>query len=168
MAKILVMDDEEGFRTVIQSVLRPYKHEVFTAEDGRQAVEIAGRERPDIAFLDIRVPGSDGVEVLAEIKKLNPGTKCIMLSGFADPETASDAQKAGAFDFLKKPFKIDDVLKAVDRALQHQGGVPAAIAGPAPVQAKAASAKSINPFFWPVVVGVIVLVAAAVYFLYFG
>jgi len=176
MAKILVMDDEAGFRTVIQSVLKPYNHDIYTAEDGRQALEIAARERPDIAFLDIRVPGSDGVEVLAQLKKLNPAIKCIMLSGFADSETAGEALKMGAFDFLKKPFKIDDVLKAVEKALKTNRvqNVPVAISPgaasvpEASVEGGAAKAGWMKSYYWAIAASVLILAAAAVYFLYFG
>ena len=154
-----------------ESVLKPYNHEIFTAEDGAQAVEIAGREKPDIAFLDIRVPGSDGVEVLAQIKKLNPGTKCIMLSGFADSETASEALKMGAFDFLKKPFRIDDVLRTVEKALmipvadQKAAEAPSGKTDNIKQENKTGLMKS---YFWAVTASVFVLAAAAVYFLYFG
>jgi CheY-like chemotaxis protein len=136
MVKILIMDDEPGLRSIIFNMLKPLGHPMFTAEDGHQAIEIAKREIPDLAMLDMRVPDMDGLEVLSELKKVNPKIKAIMLSGFGDVETAVEALKRGAFEYLSKPFKVDEVLATVNKALQViQGeGAPApAAAAPAPI-----------------------------------
>ncbi len=117
MAKILIMDDEPGLRNVTFTMLKPTGHSLFLAEDGKQAIEIAKKEKPDLALLDMRVPDMDGLEVLAELKKMDPTVQCIMLSGFGDVETAVGAIKKGAFDYLSKPFKVQEVLEVVNKAL---------------------------------------------------
>jgi|GEM_PF-2104181 len=121
MAKILIMDDEPGLRNVVFNMLRPLGQQLFLAEDGKQAIEIGRREIPDMALLDMRVPDMDGLEVMVELKKINPNVKCIMLSGFGDVETAVNSIKQGAFDYLSKPFKIDEVLKVVNKAMHSVG-----------------------------------------------
>jgi len=123
MAKILIMDDEPALRNVTFNILKPSGHTLFLAEDGREAIEIARKEKPDLALLDIRVPGyPDGLEVLDELKKIDPSVKCIMLSGFGDDDAALDAISKGAFDYISKPFKIDEVLGAVNKALGAKRG----------------------------------------------
>ena len=93
MAKILIMDDEPGLRNVMYNILKPTGHTLFLAEDGAQAIEIARKEKPDLAMLDIRVPDYDGLEVLAELKKMDPNIKGVMISGFGDVESAVGAMK---------------------------------------------------------------------------
>lgn len=122
MVKILIMDDEPGLRNIVYNIIKPLGHTVFTAEDGHQALEIGKREIPDIALLDIRVPDIDGLEVLDELKKVNPNIKAIMLSGFGDVESAVFALKRGAFDYISKPFKVDDILRVVNKAIGTIGG----------------------------------------------
>lgn len=122
MVKILIMDDEPGLRNIVYNMLKPTGHTLFTAEDGKQAIEIAKKELPDLAMLDMRVPDMDGLEVLAELKKINPNVKAVMLSGFGDVETAVNALKVGAFDYISKPFKVDEVLKVVAKAVQASAG----------------------------------------------
>ena len=140
MAKILIMDDEPALRNIVYNMVKPLGQAMFTAEDGGQAIEIGKKEIPDIALLDMRVPDMDGLEVLAELKKINPNIRCIMLSGFGDVETAVTAIKQGAFDYISKPFKIDEVLKVVNKAL---GTVAAtgAVASPAMPTVAAQPAK---------------------------
>ena len=134
MIKILIMDDEPGLRNIVYNMIKPLGHPVFTAEDGKQAVEIAKREIPDIALLDMRVPDMDGLEVLGELKKINPNIRAIMLSGFGDVESAVFALKQGAFDYISKPFKVDDVIRVVNKAVglteQKPGQSPAQAAQP--------------------------------------
>ena len=137
MAKILIMDDEPALRNIVYNMVKPLGQAMFTAEDGGQAIEIGKKEIPDIALLDMRVPDMDGLEVLAELKKINPNIRCIMLSGFGDVETAVTAIKQGAFDYISKPFKIDEVLKVVNKAL---GTFAAGAAAPTPTQPVAAEA----------------------------
>lgn len=135
MIKILIMDDEPALRNIVFNMVKPLGHTMFTAEDGTQAIAIGKKEMLDIALLDMRVPDMDGLEVLTELKKINPGIKCIMLSGFGDVETAVSAIKQGAFDYISKPFKIEEVLKVIDRAIGARSEGAPAVTTPAPVSA---------------------------------
>jgi len=120
VSKILIMDDEPGLLNVVFNILKPTGHTLFLAEDGTRAIEIGKKEKPDLALLDIRVPDYDGLEVLAELKKMDPNIKGIMLSGFGDVESAVGAMKQGAADYISKPFKIEEVLKVVSKALAEK------------------------------------------------
>lgn len=120
MAKILIVDDEAGMRRVMLNVLQPEGHRLFTAEDGAQAIEQVTSEQPNLVMLDMRLPDMDGLEILGEIKKMLPGTAVIMLSGFGDVESAVGAIKQGAFDYISKPFKVEEVINKVRKGL----GIP--------------------------------------------
>lgn len=144
MVKILIMDDEPALRNIVYNIVKPLGHTLFTAEDGKQAIEIARREIPDLALLDMRVPDMDGLEVLQELRKLNSNVRAIMLSGFGDVETAVQTLKQGAFDYLSKPFKVDEVLNVVNKAVAslpqgaaHSVAAPAAAQVAAPVHTPA-------------------------------
>lgn len=117
MAKILIMDDEPALRNIIFNMLKPSGHTLFFAENGTQAIEIGKKEKPDLALLDMRVPDHDGLEVLAELKRIDPTIQCVILSGFQDTEYAVEAIKKGAFEYLLKPFKISEVLEVINKAL---------------------------------------------------
>lgn len=128
MVTILVMDDEPSLRNILATTLKNQGHTIFTAEDGRQAVELAKRNPPNLALLDIQVPDMDGLEVLNELKKINPDVRGIMLSGSADVEIAVSTIKQGAFDFLSKPFKIDEVISVVNKAITAKASsIPSAV-----------------------------------------
>ncbi|HOW27521.1 MAG TPA: response regulator [Elusimicrobiota bacterium] len=118
--KILICDDEPGMRLVLTNVLKPEGYNIFTAEDGATAIESVKREKPQLMLLDVRLPDMDGLEILANVKKISPAMPVIMLSGFGDVESAVGAMKSGAFDYLSKPFRVDDVRKLVQKALGAQ------------------------------------------------
>jgi CheY-like chemotaxis protein len=115
--KILICDDEPGMRLVLTNVLKPEGYNIFQAEDGASALNLIKAERPNLMLLDMRLPDMDGLEILGEAKKLSPQMPVVMLSGFADVESAVGAMKQGAFDYLSKPFRVDDVRKLVLKAL---------------------------------------------------
>lgn len=117
MVKILIMDDEAGMRDILVSILKSAGHSLLQVEDGKQAIDTARKEKPDLAILDMRVPDMDGLEVLSELKTTDPSLPCIMLSGFGDAETAAAAIKKGAFDYISKPFKVGEVLEIINKAL---------------------------------------------------
>lgn len=143
MAKILIMDDEPGLRNVVFGMLKPTGHTIFVTEDGNQAIETARKEKPDLALLDMRVPDMDGLEVVAALKQMDPKVQCVMLSGFGDVESAVSAIKQGAFDYISKPFKLEEVLRVVNKALSTPGTAPAGAApSPAPTLSGSAGASS--------------------------
>ena len=117
--KILIVDDEAAIRESLDLVLRFEHHEVVLAEDGEQGLA-ALRQDPDIdlTFLDIKMPGKDGLEVLSEIGEHEPSALVVMISGHGTIDTAVEATKRGAFDFIEKPLDRERVLLAVRNAHQ--------------------------------------------------
>lgn len=117
MAKIVICDDDVPMANVIASALRPQGHTILTVNDGSKAIEMAKREEPDLMVLDIRLPDVDGLQVLAEVKKALPNLVVIMISGFGEIDQAVQTMKLGAFDFIAKPFKVDELIEKVRRGL---------------------------------------------------
>jgi signal transduction histidine kinase/FixJ family two-component response regulator len=114
--KLLLVDDEEGIRKVLSISLSDSGYQVFTAENGEQALAIFQRESPPIVLTDIKMPGMDGIELLQKIKHQNPDTEVIMITGHGDMELAIKSLKYQAIDFVTKPIN-DDVLEiALNRA----------------------------------------------------
>ncbi|MCP4631157.1 MAG: response regulator [bacterium] len=114
--KLLLVDDEEGIRKVLGISLSDIGYEVFTAENGDQALEIFRQEFPPIVLTDIKMPGMDGIELLQKIKLESPDTEVIMITGHGDMDLAIKSLKYRAIDFVTKPIN-DDVLEiALNRA----------------------------------------------------
>jgi DNA-binding NtrC family response regulator len=114
---ILVADDEESYRTILGDELQRAGYKIVFAADGDEAIKILGREKIDLALLDIKMPKTDGLGVLRFIKKNTPATKVIVLTGFADLRIAMEAKENGAVDFVSKPFVIEDILVSIKQAL---------------------------------------------------
>jgi len=118
MAKqILVVDDEERIRQSLNGILKDEGYEVWEAKDGEQALKQIETDPPDLALLDIWMPGMDGMEVLERIKGEIPNLPVIMISGHGNIELAVKAVKLGAYDFIEKPLSLEKVLLAVNNAL---------------------------------------------------
>ena len=116
--QILIIDDEEGIRFSLRGILEDEGHEVVEAESGEQGLEILGTDIPDMVFLDIWLPGMDGLKVLDAIKADYDGVPVIMISGHGTIETAVKALKKGAFDFIEKPLSLDKVVVATRNAVE--------------------------------------------------
>jgi len=119
MSKILIIDDEEGIRKVLALSLATDGYDVVTAAVGEEGIEIFNRESPPIVLTDIKMPGMDGIEVLKQIKGLNPDAEVIMITGHGDMDLAIDALKLDASDFLNKPIKDEALSVALKRAEQR-------------------------------------------------
>lgn len=115
--KILVIDDERGIREGCRRILESENYQVLTAEDGTQGLELARTDQVAVALIDLKMPGIDGLEVLREIRKINSEIIPIIVSGHGTIEAAVEAMKAGAFDFVTKPFTPDQLLKVIDKGL---------------------------------------------------
>ena len=125
-ARILVIDDENNIRTMVQLALRKVGYAVETAVDGSEGLEkFADGAAWDLVLLDHRMPGMAGLDALREMRRRRPSARIVMITAFGTIDLAVDAMKAGATDFLRKPFTIEALRGAVAAAL---GGVP----GPAP------------------------------------
>lgn len=118
MANILVVDDEMGIRELLSEILGDEGHAVTTAENAQQAREVRGRETPDLVLLDIWMPDTDGVTLLKEWQRDGLLTMpVIMMSGHATIDTAVEATRIGALNFLEKPIALQKLLKAVQQGL---------------------------------------------------
>ncbi len=116
-SSILVVDDEEALRTVLSSELNSEGYEVRTAADGDEAINELGKAVFDLVLLDIKMPRTNGFEVLKFIKEKQPKTKVVMLTGFADLKNAIESKKLGADDFVSKPYDLVDLLTTIERVL---------------------------------------------------
>ncbi|MGA7168448.1 MAG: response regulator, partial [Candidatus Sulfotelmatobacter sp.] len=114
----LIIDDEELTLRTISRGLRQDGFEVFTALTGEEGLRIFREENPDLILLDIVLPGIDGVEVLRQIKEANPTAIVIMMSAYHLVERAVEAMKLGAFDYLVKPFHLEDMTNILHRAAE--------------------------------------------------
>ena len=118
-SSILVVDDEDALRTVLNTELVSAGYDVATASDGDEAIIAIQGKRFDLVLLDIKMPGTDGFEVLKFIKKGFPSVRVIMLTGFADLKNAIESKKNGAEDFVSKPYDLVDLLTTIERVLSE-------------------------------------------------
>ena len=121
MARLLIVDDEKGIRDALAQVFEYEGQEVRVAEDGPDALLVANTFQPDLVFLDVKMPGMDGLEVLARLGDESPGSLVIMISGHGTIDTALEATRRGAYDFLEKPLDTDRLLVTLRRALELKG-----------------------------------------------
>ncbi|MDE6594142.1 MAG: response regulator [Oscillospiraceae bacterium] len=112
---VLVVDDASFLRSMLCDILGRSNYRVLSAADGRECLDLLEREKADVCTLDIGMPGMNGLEVLAEIKRKYPGIKVIMLSAQSTKENVMEALRLGAEHFIAKPFKPDTLLKLLDR-----------------------------------------------------
>ncbi len=118
MAKILVTDDEKAIRRSIKEILEFEKHQVEEAEDGQMALNMALKNNYDVILSDIKMPKLDGIELLQKLSESNISSAIIMMSGHGTIETAVDAVKNGAYDYLAKPIDLNRLLVSVRNALE--------------------------------------------------
>ncbi len=117
---ILIVDDESSIIDSLEGILSDDGFEVMHAYNGYEALKKIETHSPDIVLLDIWMPGMDGIETLKEIKKMAPSLPVVMITGHGSIESAVDATKSGAFDFLEKPLSIDKVMVTISNALNFR------------------------------------------------
>ncbi|MDQ4136131.1 MAG: sigma-54-dependent Fis family transcriptional regulator, partial [Pseudomonadota bacterium] len=119
-ADILVVDDETDIRDLVAGILEDEGHRARTAGSSDEALAAIEARRPHLMFLDIWLQGSrlDGLQVLEAVKAQHPDLPVVMISGHGNIETAVSAIKAGAYDFIEKPFKADRLVLVAERALE--------------------------------------------------
>ncbi|MDY6971623.1 MAG: sigma-54 dependent transcriptional regulator [Thermodesulfobacteriota bacterium] len=122
-SRILIIDDEELIRWSLRNSLEKAGYEVVDAESGEMALDILGNEEFNLVILDMVLPGEDGLNILKQIRKADMETQVIMITAFGSIETAVEAIRYGAYDYMTKPFDLGEVLLKVERALQNAGVV---------------------------------------------
>ncbi|MCS6907021.1 MAG: hybrid sensor histidine kinase/response regulator [Anaerolineales bacterium] len=118
--RILVIDDEQGIREGVKRALTPQGYIVETAENGEQGLALFRKEPFDLVLIDVMMPGISGIDLIREIHQVDPDAICIIITGYATVEMAVRAIKEGAYDFLTKPFTIDDLLLVVRQGLERR------------------------------------------------
>ncbi len=120
-ATILIVDDEEAIRTTLKGSLEDEGYQVFTAADGTEALDLVPKTNPDIVFLDIWLPGMDGIQILKILKEHYPDPEVIVMTGHGTVSTAVQATKLGAFEFVEKPLDFDNLQGLIVRILEQRG-----------------------------------------------
>ncbi|MBW1699395.1 MAG: response regulator [Deltaproteobacteria bacterium] len=118
--KLLLVDDEERFLNTTKILLEKRGVVTFTATNGADALKVMDEHRIDVVVLDVKMPGIDGVEVLRKSKQKHPLVEVIMLTGHASVESAVEGLKLGAFDYVKKPCDISDLIAKVNEAYDRK------------------------------------------------
>jgi len=120
-AAILLVDDDAAFRTVLSGELERMGFRVSVAEAGAQALDALQHAEPEIVLLDLRLPDMNGLDVLSEVRRRSPGSDVIMLTGHGSIDTAIEAIRLGAFDYVAKPCPLGELELRIQRALERQG-----------------------------------------------
>ena len=120
--RILVVDDDPETVELMSEILSKEGYQVDTAADAQSALHLLTEHEPDVVITDIQMPNMDGMELLTELRTRWPNTLVILATAYGSLQTAVDGIKAGAFDYIGKPFLVDDIRAAVRRALEHKHG----------------------------------------------
>jgi DNA-binding NtrC family response regulator len=119
MSTVLVVDDKEMMRDSVGSTLQRAGFTVVTAPDGEAALDVVAKRRPDAVVTDLKMPGLGGLELLERVRQIDDDLPVVLMTAFGAVETAVQAIKLGAFDYITKPFEGDELIIAVKRAIQH-------------------------------------------------
>lgn len=119
-AKVLVIDDDEGVRRAYQRSLQTVHCDVEAVSNGEDALRMLAHRRFDVLLLDLRMPGMDGMSVLQAAKQTAPASQVIVITGYPTVESAKQAVRLGAYDYLAKPVGPADVIKATTGALTQK------------------------------------------------
>ena len=116
--RVLIIDDEEIARSNLEHILAKQGYSIATAESGRDGLNLLENERFDVVLTDLRMEGVDGMKVLEESRRVNPSCEVIMITGYATVDTAIEAMRRGAYHYISKPYRIEEVRKTVAEALE--------------------------------------------------
>jgi len=114
---ILIVDDEKNILELFHRILKKNEYTVLTANNGKEALELADKERPDLVILDLKLTGINGIEVLRRIKQIDENIEVIAMTGFGTIKTVKAAMRLGAQDYITKPFDINYVSSLIKEAL---------------------------------------------------
>ena len=120
MARVLVVDDEDELREMLAETVRSLGHEVLTAEDGEKGLHVYKQQEIDLVITDLKMPRMDGLTLLREIRLVKPDAVVLMITAFPTIDSAVQAIKLGAYDYIIKPFKIEQIEVVVRRAVEKK------------------------------------------------
>ncbi len=120
MSKILIVDDEQSMRDFLSIMLKKEGYEVAAADTAGAGLKAVQGEIFDLVISDVRMPGMDGIELLKAVKEISPETVVVMITAHATAETAVEAMKLGAYDYITKPFKVDEIKLVIQKALEKR------------------------------------------------
>lgn len=115
--KILVIDDDSEIRYSLKRVLEARGYSVILAGSGEEGVEVAGEEQPAVIYSDNRMPGISGLEALQHLRNTAPNAMVIIMTAYGTTQTAIEAMKFGAFDYIVKPFELKKILSLTEKAM---------------------------------------------------
>ncbi len=118
--KILIVDDKYGIRLLLSEVFTDEGYKVFSAANGKEAIEIAQEEKLDLAILDIKIPGMDGLEILKNIRMFDNEMKIIIMTAYGELDILGDVYEFGVMKYFIKPFNIRDLKAAIREAFQSE------------------------------------------------
>jgi len=119
-SSVLVVDDDESLRRITQLQLQEAGHEVLTAANGEEALRLLEEHPVALVITDFKMPGMSGLDLLQAVRKSSPQTSVLMITAFGTVQSAVEAMKAGAFDYITKPIDYEELVLVVSRALEHQ------------------------------------------------
>ena len=117
---MLVVDDEPSNLTSLRKIFEREHMRVFTAENAKEALELSRKHRVEVVLTDLMMPGSNGVELLRALKEVSPDTEVVLMTAYGTVETAVQAMREGAYDFVEKPLKRMSIVKSVQKAAERQ------------------------------------------------
>ena len=117
---VLVIDDDPGVRDYMEALVSRQGYEVVAVADGEQALDVLDRTQPDLITLDVVLPGMDGLQTLGKLKQRMPDVPVVMLSGHGQARNIVEAMRLGASDFLRKPFEVEELELAFQKALEKR------------------------------------------------
>ncbi|HEX6125240.1 MAG TPA: sigma-54 dependent transcriptional regulator [Pyrinomonadaceae bacterium] len=120
MSNILIVDDEQSYRQLLSLVFESDGHTIRTASNGREALDLLQQESIDVVISDVRMPDLDGIEMLSAVRETQPDLGVVLMTAFASVETAREAFKLGADDFIQKPFDVEELKLIVKKTLEKQ------------------------------------------------
>jgi len=118
--KVLIIDDEDIVRVSCQRILVPEGYEVKSTKSAAEGLSLLARDPVDVVLTDLKMPDIDGMQVLKKVKEGWPDIEVIMITGYQTINTAVEAIKLGAFDYIEKPFTPSAIVEAIDKAISHR------------------------------------------------
>jgi DNA-binding NtrC family response regulator len=130
MAKIVIIDDEAPILELMGQLAKKMGHEVFLYQTGREGVDALERVKPELLIVDLRIGDINGLQIIQDCRIRHPNTEVVMVTGYGSVETAVEAMRLGAFDYLTKPFDLDDLQRTINRVVKRDPSEASSPKGP--------------------------------------